>query len=1221
MSRWFRILALWSVLSHGGGPPESTAAEVSYRLVSRVQKLNPPSGDRVGFTTIQPEASGVYFTNQLSRERYLTNQIYLNGSGVAVGDVDGDGWCDLYFCNLDGGNRLFRNLGGWKFENVTAAAGVGADELDATGAAFADLDGDGDLDLIVNSVGQGTWVFFNDGHGHFQRSAILNLGRGGMSLALADIDGDGDLDLYVANYRTVSVRDEPNTRFELNREGGRVVIQKVNGRPVTDPALVGRFHVGQDGKVVEDGEPDALFLNDGKGNFTPVSFTDGTFTEADGKPLTSPPYDWGLSVLLRDLNGDGAPDIYVCNDFESPDRIWINDGKGKFRALPRQSLRSTSMFSMGIDIADFNRDGLDDIFVADMRSRTHLQRNVRVPDLPASYAESDALSLRHQYSMNTLLLNRGGGLFSEVAFASGVSASDWSWTPAFLDVDLDGYEDLLITTGHEMEMMNMDVIGEAEQRKSQKVMSPRELLDLRRLFPRLASPKVAFRNRGDSTFEDVGAAWGFDSPGVSHGMALADLDNDGDLDVVINNLNDGASLLRNDAQASRLAVSLRGNAPNTRGIGASLRLRGGPVVQSQQMVSGGRYLSSDDAMRSFAAGAASNLLTLEVTWRNGRQTVISNVAPNQRIDVFEADSSADAPPTAAPAQPLFSDVSAKLGHRHQDTPFNDFQRQPLLPRKLSQLGPGVAWHDIDGDGWEDLIVGAGRGGVMSVFRNEGGRGFAPLTNGVLARKLPRDQSGIVGVGSTLFAGASNYEDGQTNGGCIRIYDIQRGAAGDSILGVEFSSGPLAMADIDGDGDLDLFVGGRCVAGRYPEPATSYLLRNDGGRMSIIHRFERLGMVSGAVFTDLDGDGSKELVVACDWGPVRVFGDLATRPRERTESLGLTTLTGNWNGIAVGDFDEDGRLDLVVSNWGRNHPHAEQGGKGNRLFYGDLTEEGTVHCIEAYYDLLQSKVVPYRNLMTLSRALPFVRERMQGFRQYGESSVAEILGDRFALLKELSVATLDSTLLLNRGDHFVASSLPWEAQLSPAFGLSVSDLDGDGHEDIFLSQNFFGTIPETPIQASGLGLWLRGDGKGHFTAVSPSDSGIRIFGEQRGCAVADYDADGRVDLVVTQNSGLTKLYHNDRARPGLRVRLIGDAGNTAAIGAVLQLSNDLHKGYSREIHAGAGYWSLDGAVQVMTLSDAPNRITVRWPGGRSTVTPIKAGATELTLSSDGKEGVR
>jgi len=606
----------------------------------RSAALRVPSTGKPGFVQLSPTVTGILFTNHLSAVLYLTNQIYLNGSGVAAGVTDGDGLVDLYFCGLDGPNALYRNLGNWRFEEITETAGVACPNLDATGAAFADLDGDGDLDLIVNSVGGGTHIFLNDGKGRFTEAnngLPLNPGKGGMSLALADMDGDGDLDLYIANYRADTIRDHPQTRLHGDLVKGKPAVLSVNGRPVTEPDLVGRFTLSENGKIIEHGEADVLLRNDGGGRFTPLSFTNGAFLNAEGQPLSEPPYDWGLSVMFRDMNGDGAPDLYVCNDFASEDRIWINDGKGRFRALARLALRETSMFSMGIDFADLNRDGLDEFIVLDMLSRSHAKRQLQVGDLPLTFVGIGQIDNRPQYSRNTLFLNRGDGTYAEIAQFSGLRASEWSWTPIFLDVDLDGFEDLLITTGHELEMMNADVSNRAEQMKAQRKLSISEQLALRKMFPRLDAPNVAFRNRGDLTFEDASTAWGFDTPGVSHGMCLADLDNDGDQDVVVNNLNGVAGIYRNESPAPRVAVRLKGLPPNTRGIGAKVWVYGGAVpLQSQEMICGGRYLSSDDPMRVFAAGSLTNELRIEVQWRSGKRSVVIGVKANRAYEIDEA---------------------------------------------------------------------------------------------------------------------------------------------------------------------------------------------------------------------------------------------------------------------------------------------------------------------------------------------------------------------------------------------------------------------------------------------------------------------------------------------------------------------------------------------------------------------------------------------------------
>jgi hypothetical protein len=1198
-----------------------------------------PASGKVGFARLGAATTGIAFTNSLSKDRYTTNQIYLNGSGVAAGDIDGDGWCDLYFCGLDGPNVLYRNLGNWRFEDITASAGVACPNLNATGAVFADIDGDGDLDLIVNSVGGGTHVFLNDGKGHFTESAVLNEKRCGSSMALADFEGNGALGLYIGNYRVTTLRDQPQTRFHVNEVNGQPVVTSVNGVPATTPELLGRFTITPTGGIVENGEPGAFYRNDGHGHFSPVSMTSGAFLDEDGKPIPVL-YDWTLSVMARDLNGDHLPDLYLCNDFHSPDRIWINQGRGRFRALPRLGLRNTAKFSMGMDVADINRDGFDDLFVLDMLARDHATRLTRMDRRMDSRAFGQ-IDSRPQITRNTLQLNRGDGTYAEIAFLSQVAASDWSWSPIFLDVDLDGYEDILISTGHARDDMDMDSGMLIETTRRSRHMAPIEELALRKRTPALARPKIAFRNRGDLTFEEVGAQWGFNDVGVSQGMALADLDNDGDLDVIVNNLNGPAGIYRNESSAPRVAVRLKGLAPNTQGIGAKIKVLGGPVPQSQEMICGGRYLSCDQAMRVFAAGRLTNDLRIEVTWRSGKQSVVEHARPNRLYEIEEPVGAArPLPAVRGPASPSNESPlpgdrktmdhgprfeEAKLDHTHHEELFDDFARQPLLPNKLSQLGPGVSWFDVDGDGWEDLIIGSGRGGQLAVYRNDRQGGFQRMEGAPFNQVVTRDQTGVVGwrkAGGTvvLLAGSANYEDGLAVGSCVRQYDVGAHRIEDTLPGQASSTGPLAMTDLDGSGRMELFVGGRVIPGRYPEAATSLLFREAGGHWELDQentaQLGAIGLVSGAVWSDLDGDGYPELILACDWGPVRVFENDHGHLKEATGQWGLDKYLGWWNGVAVGDFDGDGKLDIVASNWGRNTRYEGHFAKPLRIYYGDVDGDGTTDLIEASYDPSLSQYVPWRALGPMTRAIPSLRERFSSYRAYAQLGVEDIFGERLTQTKFWEANWLPSTVFLNRNHRFLATPLPAEAQFTPAFGIAVGDFDGDGHEDLFLSQNFFDTCGEISEYDAGRGLLLKGDGAGRFTAMAGQASGIRVYGEQRGCAAADYDHDGRLDLVVSQNANSTKLFHNLTARPGLRIRLIGPAGNPDGIGACLRLKGNSTWGPIREVHAGSGYWSEDAAVQVMATPLVPQEVWVRWPGGKVTQATVPAGAKEISMTTRG-----
>ncbi len=674
-------------------------------------------------------------------------------------------------------------------------------------------------------------------------------------------------------------------------------------------------------------------------------------------------------------------------------------------------------------------------------------------------------------------------------------------------------------------------------------------------------------------------------------------------------------------------------------------------AQSQEVISGGRYLSADDPMRVFAAGSMTNKMAMEITWRSGSQTRIDEVLPNHIYEIDEATSSVSSrTATAEPVSPspkgragvrekgasefssttpLFDDVSSLISHTNQDTPFNDFEREPLLYRSLSQLGPGIGWFDLDGDGHDDLIIPSGKGGTLAAYKSDGKGNFSPWSDVLWKEPSADDQSCAVGWTPSerrrsILLALSRYESLEETIVLERI-DLPPSP----VIGLKLpmftksvSPGPLALADLDGDGDLDLFIGGRVLPARYPEPASSQIYKNTGGQLELDEANSALlkdvGLVSGAVFSDLDGDGFPELILACEWGPIRIFRNHAGELIEVTEKLGFNKFIGWWNGINTGDFDGDGKLDIVASNWGLNSSyHRPTPENPVRTYYGDFDGNGTVELIEAYTDSLTGRIVPRRDLLAMTAAMPSIRDRFPTHAAYAAADVMTILGPNAASARQVQVNMLATLVFLNRGDHFEPVILPDEAQFSPAFGINISDFDGDGFEDIFFSQNFFGVRAEEHRLDAGRGLLLRGNGKGQFTAVPGQDSGIKIYGEQRGSAVCDYDEDGRIDLAVTQNSAQTKLYHNLAAKPGLRIRLAGPPANPSGVGAAVRLKFPTGWGPAREIHAGSGYCSQDSAVQVMSLAQTAIQIEVRWPGGKTTTSDVPAEAKEIAVDPAGK----
>ncbi len=612
-----------------------------------------------GFSRVASAQSGIDFANRVNEDESLARMLISDGSGVALGDVDGDGLCDLFFACLGEPCRLYRNLGGWKFQDITAAAElkITSEGWYAKGACFADLDGDGHLDLVVTLLGDakaqtgGMRAFLGNGRAQFREvSAESGLAgnNGSHTVAFADVDGNGTLDLYVANYRNETIRDS-NIALTGTRGGQPVLIRETYdhrerlierlvfpttfGSATIPPEYRDRFWLDKDNGIHELGLPDQLFLNDGSGKFTAVSWTGGAFRDEDGKPLETPPRDYGLTATFRDFNGDGVPDLYVCNDFDTPDRFWLGDGKGGFQAAPRLAMRNMSTTSMGVDIADINRDGHPDFFVVDMLARTHERRKRQMGTMKPVPLAIGQIENRPEVMRNTLYLNRGDRSWAEIALFAGVAASEWSWQPVFLDIDLDGYEDIFITNGHERDILDADM---ANQVKQLGVLTARQRREVGRLYERLAPAKVAFRNRGDLTFEEVGKPWGLDTPGIAHGVAEADLDNDGDLDLVVNMFQEPAILYRNNGSAARVAVRLKGRGANWQAIGAKVTLRGGAVPeQSREVFCGGRYLSGGTQQLCFAAGKAAGGMTLEVTWRDGQRSVVEAVKANRIYEIAE----------------------------------------------------------------------------------------------------------------------------------------------------------------------------------------------------------------------------------------------------------------------------------------------------------------------------------------------------------------------------------------------------------------------------------------------------------------------------------------------------------------------------------------------------------------------------------------------------------
>jgi hypothetical protein len=1179
--------------------------EESYRWA----EVDPGWFGETGFDSLSPSRTNIHFENQITEQEIAENRHYLNGSGVAAGDIDGDGLADLYLAGLNGPNTLYKNTGNMKFRDITEESGTAHEGYYSTGTVFADIDGDGDLDLLVAAMHKENVLYINDGSGNFTRKEDSGLGsaKGSMTMDLADIDGDGDLDLYITNYKEKSIKDV-YTAAEL--EWDYILNEPYNEQNQTGPfTLVPPFDehykifMTSDNRlagVAETGEEDELYLNEG-GTFRKVENTEEVFLDENGEPLGLQK-DWGLTAKFQDLNDDGYPDLYVCNDFFTKDRIWMNQGDGTFRALSWKAIRNMSFAAMAVDFSDINRDGGLDLFVTEMLSPQHERRLRQMEADDPTPDRSELMEHQPQYNRNSIYLKREDETYAEITYISNSEATEWSWATRFMDVNLDGYEDLIVNTGYTYDVLDIDTQFRMIRRGRNMDEHFGELIED---APSLKLSNKFLKNNGDLTFSDQSTEWGFGEADVSHGLATLDLDNDGDLDFVINRLNNSAAVFENKTKAPRIAVRLKGEKPNVYGIGAKISLNGDKGMQEKQLSAGGDYLSGSTPVAMFAANEERDEYSIEVTWPDGFISRIENVKGN-RIYEIHRTGAVQPEKNENDSQSTFADVSGRIGHIHHEEPFDDEQLQPLLPGKMSRLGPGVAWLDIDRDGDDDLLIASGKGGTMGAFENRGDGSFQPIKNAPFNEIAPGDQTAIVGWaaedGTRLLVGSANYEQGNPQAPAVYHYrssDLQPEPEGE--LSNYSTSGAMAAADYNGDGEIDLFLGGRFVPAHYPRDASSLLFISRNGSFEMDRanskKLAQVGLVTGAVFTDYDGDGDPDLLLSREWDSIMLLENQNGDFRDVSEQLGLSTYKGWWGGIATGDFNNDGRPDIVAANRGLNSPYQLTNDRPIRMYYEDFNGDRRVDIIETYANE-EENYVPRKRLFEF-RSVPYIVNQVENYREFAGSTMQDIFENSLSQIPYKEINTLQHVLFLNTDEGFRPRALPREAQFSAGFHVGVADVNNDGNEDLFLSQNYFGMPRQVSRADAGRGLLLEGNGRGSFKTVNGSRSGIKIYGEQRGAAFSDFNSDGKVDLVVSQNNAETKLYVNRTEKSGYSITLSGPAGNRNGIGSAIRLVySDGEKGPVREVQSGSGYWSQNSFTQVMGVKEGKevSGIEVRWFDG-------------------------
>jgi len=1045
---------------------------------------------------------------------------------VALGDLTGKGLPDIVLTSNQGGTHLYLNRGGFHFREVTREAGLHSKGW-TTGVTLADVNGDGRLDIYVCHAGKeesrlrGNELYINQGPSadgvptFLEQAAAYGVADSGYSTQAAffDYDGDGDLDLFVINNspRPVFTFGLKNTRDQRDPAGG-----------------------------------DHLYRNDG-GHFTDVSAQAGIYGSEIGL---------ALSLAVSDLNGDGRPDLYVANDFFERDYLYLNNGDGTFSERLEQEMPYLSLSSMGMDIADVNNDGRPDVFVADMLPRDEYRLKT-VGSFEDWHRLVDEVrnDFHYQFTRNMLQLNNGNGTFSEIGQMAGVAQTDWTWSPLIADLDLDGYKDLYVSNGLARDVTQQDYIALLGSRETMARATSGGRVDFLRLIRAMSSTKLshyAFQNRGDSTFADQSAAWGLDTPSFANGAAYGDLDGDGALDLVVNNVNQEAFVYRNNARARTpnhyVQVRLEGEGANRFAIGARVTVWSGGQLLVQELEPTRGFQSSVDYVLTFGIGQRERADSLRVEWpgRERRVSLLQPVPADRRLVVREADAappgaaaSASSPALASPAA-LLKDVTDRvnLPYRHQENEFVDFDREPLMPKMVSMEGPLAAVADVNGDGLDDLFLGGAKNqrGALLIqgpdgrFASRDDRVFAEdsLSEDLGAVFFDADGDGhpdlyVVSGGNEFSKMAPALQDRLYVNDGRGHFTKARGR-----LPAEFESGSrVVAADYDGDGDNDLFVGGRVVPWRYGADPRSLLLQNDGhGRFTDVTQalapeLEHAGMVTDALWRDVDGDGKLDLVVVGEWMPITVFRNAGGGKLVRATPRGLEASEGWWNRILAGDFSGHGRVDFLVGNLGLNTRFQASADKPVRMYVKDFDRNGFVEQIVTSYNGEKSYPIAMRD--ELLRVLPYLASRYPSHKDYAGQTISDIFSPaelEGAIVKQAHAFA--TALARNNGDgSFTLIPLPRAAQLAPVYGMLASDLDGDGKTDLLLAGNFDGVQPEIGRMSASYGLMLRGDGGGSFTPVPAAASGFLVPGQARD--IVPVRTSRGVLYLVTRNNDRPLLF--------------------------------------------------------------------------------------------------
>lgn len=1034
------------------------------------------------FRRLTKEQTKINFQNTLTENdsiNYFSYSYLYMGGGIAVGDINNDGYTDIFFTGNMVPNKLYLNQGNLTFKDITAEAKVSGGKQWFTGVTMADVNGDGYLDIYCAVAGKSepknNLLYINNGDSTFtEKGTEYGVDDKGNSVqgTFFDYDLDGDLDLYVANY--------PPTRFSAPND---YYLFKMN--------------------TVKDVESDKLYRNEGD-RFIDVTDVSGVRS-----------FGLTLSATVGDLNEDGWPDIYVSNDFSTPDYMYLNNQDGTFKEVLKTATKQTSFYGMGVDIADYNNDGLLDILQVDMDAKNNRRAKANMASMnPAIFWSTVNSGFHYQYMHNSLQMNSGVLKndipdFSNLSRLAGVSSTDWSWGPLFADLDNDGWKDIFISNGTRREINNRDYFNQLS-----KVRNKRDsLLERSLAIPSEKIDNFVFRNKGDLTFEKVNTLWGISYKGFSNGCVYVDLDNDGDLEIVTNNIDDYASVFENTNVAANnyISIKLRGQEKNPYGIGTRVYVSTSEKRQMQELSLTRGFQSSVAPKLHFGLKKENEILELKVIWPDKRQQIIKNIQSNQQIVLDYKNATLIKKTTTDNVTKVFTTVisdSLGLSHKHEENVYDDFAKEILLPHKTSAFGPGIAVGDLNGDDLDDLYIGGAAkqvGGLYYQTKN----GFEKQdSNAINNDKAYEDLGALIfdadndGDNDLYIVSGGNEYGKDSELLQDRLY-INNGLGeflkSASALPKMITSGSRVYAeDYDKDGDLDVFIGGRLVPGNYPLPANSYLLENvsKNGIAKFIDvtlkkapELYKLGMVTSAVWTDFDKDDWIDLIIVGEWMPIKVFKNNKGKDFvDISEQTGLQDTTGWWFSCKEGDFDNDGDKDFIIGNLGLNYKYQANAEETFDIYYHDFDSNMTKDIVLSYFN--DGQKFPVRGRQCSSDQMPGIKNKFKNYASFSNATLEDIYTKKYledAL--HYQVKSFASIYLENKDGKFQIHRLPVEAQISSVNQILVQDFDKDGNLDALLVGNLYSSEVETPRADAGIGLFLKGKGDGAFKPINASKSGF------------------------------------------------------------------------------------------------------------------------------------